>query len=193
MRGFFNGFRLILGLGFGLAVAMFWVDNATPVPLKFGFWELAEPVPLWLVAFVAAGIGLIVPRVLLARGVLTEYLERRRLRKRVEALEREVMQLRRLPFDGLTAQSMGQTRNEDLELAPVGTITAGIRPTPVQRPRAPAVRAQVQAGPEILPAPAPAQPAATGAVEGDPYASLFDAPDPALHGIEDAEVTEASG
>ena len=193
MNGYLNVFRLLVGIGFGLSVAVFWVDNPTPVIVKFGLWELAQPVPLWLVALVCAAIGMVFPRLLLFRGAFGEYMERRRLQKRVAALEREVMQLRRLPFDGLTSESVGETHDEDLRLAPGATVTASIRPALAPpRPQTHAARPPAQSAPEILPAQTPA-PAATAAPSGDPYASLFDAPDPALRGIEDAEISEVGG
>lgn len=190
MSGYRNAFRVFVGVAFGLAAAVFWVDNPTPVPVKFALWELAEPLPLWLIVVVALVVGMVFPRLLLFRGVFGEYLERRRLRKRVVHLENEVMQLRRLPFEGLdTTAIAAEGRTDDQQLEPMAPVTAGLQPEvgpPPHRPVLPPVH------PEILPRDEPA-PAATNAPAGDPYANLFDDPDPALSAVEDAEIAEAGG
>lgn len=187
MSGYRNAFRVLVGLAFGLCVAVFWVDNGTPVPVRFGLWELEEPVPLWLVALVAASVGMLFPRLLLFRGVFSEFLERRRLRKRVDLLEREVMQLRRLPFDSLSSQSIGtEGRPKDEVLEPLRTVTPTLRAALERSTPRPLPPPQEPAHPEILPVAAESAPP-----QDDPYASLFEAPDPALRAVDDAEITEA--
>jgi len=97
---------LIAGLIFALLVAIFAVQNAQPVPVRFLVWGLEVPLALVIVGMAAAG-GLLVGLTVLVRQVGLGFRlwnaraehrrlegERRQLEERLQTLKTELEELR---------------------------------------------------------------------------------------------------
>ncbi|OIP37981.1 MAG: hypothetical protein AUK47_12745 [Deltaproteobacteria bacterium CG2_30_63_29] len=86
-----------LGLAVGVCVVIFISRNPEPVVVRY-FFGRTGAVPLWSVAMAAFLMGMLVPVALYFVGLLEFFLDHRRARKRIEVLEKELVELRNLPL-----------------------------------------------------------------------------------------------
>ena len=187
---------ILSGVLMGLSTAIFIYDNGGPVQLKFLQWQISEPLPLWLFGLVCALVGAVVPRVVFWGLFWERFKETWTLKRKVTALEKELLSLRNMPLDDLPtlteparAPAGQQLQRGGPRRAP-GRASAG---DPAEKSAyddflrhgegSDEVRAVEQGlgEPELLP-PREAE------AQDDPYAAAFDAEDPALGSLDDAQI-----
>jgi uncharacterized integral membrane protein len=150
---------LALGLAVGGALVGFALSNEAVVEVSFLRWRLREGAPLWVVAGAAALAGFMARSALSLVGDLRRWRERRALRRRVAALEQEVVRLRNLPLRDLPPLTPNKPAAQPSPLsAPSPTLAAH-----AEGARASSPPALVE--PELLPR--------EDSPRADPYGALF--------------------
>jgi uncharacterized integral membrane protein len=149
---------LALGLAVGGALVGFALSNEAIVEVSFLRWRLREGAPLWAVAVAAALAGFVARSALSLVGDLRRWRERRALRRRVAALEQEVVRLRNLPLRDLPPLAPARPQ----QLAPTRSPSPSALDLEAYAPPA-------LAEPELLPREEGAR--------ADPYGALFADPD----------------
>jgi uncharacterized integral membrane protein len=86
-----------LGLGSGVAVAVFIARNRAPVNVNL-YYAASGELPLWVVVLFSMALGAMLPILLYMAGAVEFLLSRRKLSQRIEALEMELVALRNLPL-----------------------------------------------------------------------------------------------
>lgn len=194
---------VLAGIAMGLGGAIFVYDNDDLLALNFLRWQM-EPMPVWAVVALAMIAGAVAPRLLGLGAAWRRFRDGRKLRSRLVELEAEVVRLRNLPLEALPEETRQVERRAGATV--VASTRAGLQP-PLERPRlldraeppdayaafladgvgfdeVEAETWQSDAGRRTL-APPPD--------DLDPYAIAFDAQEPAMEDLEDADLYPSVG
>lgn len=111
---------VLVGVGLGLAAAIFVYDNSASTALNFLRWQ-TEPLPMWAVVAAAMVAGAVAPRLLGVGAAWRRFWDARKLDRRLAELEAEVVRLRNIPLEALpeeTASPPPVSRAASTALAP---------------------------------------------------------------------------
>jgi len=96
---------VLVGVGLGLAAAIFVYDNSAATALNFLRWQ-TEPLPMWAVVAAAMVAGAVAPRLLGVGAAWRRFRDSRKLDRRLAELEAEVVRLRNIPLEALPEETV---------------------------------------------------------------------------------------